>query len=246
MGYTPSKYKGTTARQRVGTATEAEARAAARKKNTVSQDAQNRTPAGRTDARRLGLGPTTSDGQAELPCMTPDAATISLNEPAMEQPPAPREPLTVESVLGVNNGKRRGPPDGEKEKAPARYDTFPLVSALSSADMAEAIELMGEDVEYQVTETMIKTERTRIKARLAEIGKKYTSVISNGGMRYAQTAVYLEIGKTKWTLDKLLLLENGVTTEQIHKSYKESKAYDEVRVVDLDKPRGKGKDIGEE
>ena len=239
MGYTPAKYKGTTTGQRL---TEAEIRAIARNKSAISQDAQNRTPGGRKDARRLGLGPTTPEDQAELPCMAPDAATISFNEPAMEQPPAPRKPLTVESVLGVNNGKRRGPPTGEKEKAPAKYDAFPLVSALSSADMAEAIELMGEDVEYQDAEATIKAQRTRIKARLAEIGKKYTLVFERGGMRYGQTAVYLEIGKTKWTLDKLLLIENGVTTAQINESYKESKAYDEVRVVDLSKPRGKGKE----
>lgn len=125
---------------------------------------------------------------------------------------------------------RRPPPPAPERKA----DELPIVSVLPRREMDRAIELMSEDVAIQEVEAMNKARRAEIKQELAALEQEHDLP----GMRHGQLAVYYGGEKTKWSLNRALLLENGVTPQQLEDSMKESKPYIDLRIVDLSKPRG--------
>jgi hypothetical protein len=119
-------------------------------------------------------------------------------------------------------------------KPQSKADSLPLVSSLpTQALMFEAVRLLGEDVEYQALEEETKQAREEIKKRLVEI------VRENGlpGLRHGRIAMYYTSGKTRRTFDAALAVEHGLPAEAVQLCYTVSKPWDEVRVVDLDKPK---------
>lgn len=116
---------------------------------------------------------------------------------------------------------------------PARYDEFPLVSVLSRRDMDSAVSLMQDDQLFaEQIETLVEA-RAEIKAGLAEIARRN----SLSGFRHGQLVTYYNGRKRKKTLSKRLLVENLVSIAIIDASYQLSKEYEEVKVVDLSKPK---------
>lgn len=122
-----------------------------------------------------------------------------------------------------------GPPEPKKPK----YEDLPLVSVLPRKAMDEAIALMHEDVAIAEQVAAFNKRRGEIKGELALLASKYEKV--SGGMRHGRVVVYNNGWKSRWTLDKKLLIENLVTPEQIKASMKEGKKSLDLRVVDLDK-----------
>jgi len=139
---------------------------------------------------------------------------------------APNSPSALQEVP-----KRRPPAPAPERKA----DELPLVSVMPRREMDLAISLMSEDVAIQEVEAANKQRRQEIKTELAALAKAHDMP----GMRHGQLAVYYGGQKTKWSLNRALLLENGVTPQQLEDSMKESKPYIDLRIVDLSKPRGK-------
>jgi hypothetical protein len=132
--------------------------------------------------------------------------------------------------------------DGHGYGSRPKYDSFPIVSEFEQADMDLAIELMTEDVLYKEQEDAVVAARRDIKKELAAISQKYDVA----GMRHGQLVTYYGGMKTKKTLSKTKLVENGVDLDVIEASYSESAPYPDVRVVNLSKPRVDGKKATEE
>lgn len=125
----------------------------------------------------------------------------------------------------------RARPAAEPDKP--KYEEMPLVSVFPRQDMRSAIELMSEDVEIQEQVQAFTARRAEIKAQLVDIAERNDVP----GMRHGQLVVYYNGSKTKSSLNRALLLENGVTPAQLEASMKESKPYIDLRVVDLSKPK---------
>ena len=166
-------------------------------------------------------------------------------------PPPPAKPKAITGGLGyrtsskpaakalaVPEAPKRRPPEPKPER---RADELPLISVLPRKEMDLALSLMVEDVAIQEVEAMNKARRAEIKTELAALAVAHDMP----GMRHGQLAVYYGGEKTKWSLNRGLLLENGVTPQQLEDSMKESKPYVDLRIVDLSKPRG-GKQAGGE
>jgi hypothetical protein len=98
--------------------------------------------------------------------------------------------------------------------------------------MNRARQLLEEEVELKEAEDMAAAQRKAGRAELLLLADKY----KQDGFRHGQVAMYVYRGKTRRTLDARLLLENGVTTEQLDASYTESKPWDEVQVKQLQRP----------
>jgi hypothetical protein len=118
------------------------------------------------------------------------------------------------------------------EKPTARADEFPLLSIMQKSDMNRARQLLEEEVELKEAEDLAATQRKAGRAELLLLADKY----KQDGFRHGTVAMYVYRGKTRRTLDARLLLENGVTTEQLDASYTESKPWDEVQVKQLQRP----------
>jgi hypothetical protein len=116
------------------------------------------------------------------------------------------------------------------DKAP-RYEDLPLVSVFDKKDMKHSIDLMYESIEIQQQEKALAARKAEIKDLLVAIAQRHKVE----GMRHGRIAVYYNGEKTRRTLDRGLLIENGVTPQQIEDSMKESKPFVDLRVVDLDK-----------
>jgi hypothetical protein len=112
-----------------------------------------------------------------------------------------------------------------------RADDMPIVSEFGRADMDKVIGLLQASVEYQEQERAIKESKDLIKQQLSEILARREVP----GCRWGSLVCYYNGAVTRKTLDKGLLLLNGVTAEQIEASYKESKPFVELRVKDLAK-----------
>lgn len=94
--------------------------------------------------------------------------------------------------------------------------------------------LMEADLSYQEEQKAIESSRSEIKRQLSRLLAENDAP---DGARWNSWCVYITRGKTRRTLDKTLLVLNGCPASVIEQSYKESKPYDDVRVVDLAKPR---------
>ena len=147
-----------------------------------------------------------------------------------------QEALTFESVLDLKAPPALKPkiePARTAYKPPTKADSFPLIADFAPPDQVEALRLMEEDVAYQEQEEAVKKARRDIKDGLARIAKAY----SVAGMRWGSLVVYYSGSKTKKTLDKTLLVENGCPADVIAASYRESAPWEDVRVVDTARPK---------
>jgi hypothetical protein len=133
-------------------------------------------------------------------------------------------------------------PEGPKPSKPAanvtaklRDSELPVISAMEYDDMDAAKGLIEEAVMYQ-EQLAAATEGMKFtKERLAALAQAYGM---KNGMRYGQTAIRVQLGQTRKTLDKGLLMLNGCPAEAIEASYKDSKPFDVVTVVDLSGKNG--------
>lgn len=115
-----------------------------------------------------------------------------------------------------------------------RDSDLPVISAMDYDDMDQAKMLIEEAVMYQ-EQIAAATEAMKFtKERLAALAVAYGM---KSGMRYGQTAIRVQLGQTRKSLDKGLLMLNGCPPEAIERSYKDSKPFDVVTVVDMSKPR---------
>lgn len=119
------------------------------------------------------------------------------------------------------------PPEPE-----TKGDTFPLISAMSPADFQLCKRLIEEMRDLKEQAAAVKEGQDEAKAQMLALHEKYGGW---PGFRYGTSAVYFAT-KTRKSLDKTLLLENGVTTDQINASYKESEPWQEVTVRELQRP----------
>jgi len=119
--------------------------------------------------------------------------------------------------------------------AKLRDSELPVISAMEYDDMDAAKGLIEEAVMYQ-EQLAAATEGMKFtKERLAALAQAYGM---KNGMRYGQTAIRVQLGQTRKTLDKGLLMLNGCPAEAIEASYKDSKPFDVVTVVDLSGKNG--------
>lgn len=154
------------------------------------------------------------------------AAEAAKKKPAAKKDEPPKEePLDTAAVEEVR-----------------KSDSFPLVSVMEQADMDEAKLYMDMEVDYQEQESAIVKARAEIKAKLKELGHKYNLP----GFRYGNLATYVTPlpGKRTFQTD-VLMLNHGLTTDDLDACYKTGKPGWKVEVRDLSKPRGK-KRSGEE
>jgi hypothetical protein len=96
---------------------------------------------------------------------------------------------------------------------------------------------MELDIELQGQAEEVAAARAEVKEELASIGLADQRVAAAGGMRWGTLACYCNGAATKRTLNKQLLVENGCPAEVVAASYKDSKPYLDLRVVDLSKPK---------
>jgi hypothetical protein len=118
-------------------------------------------------------------------------------------------------------------PDEDVESTEAPPSKLPLISVLDKGAMQTAKEMLAE---AQVLQERIGRDGERlaeIKASLCEIADAFELP----GMRYGAFGLEYHGWKTKRTLDKRLLLENGVDAETIKNSYTESKPFLSARFV---------------
>lgn len=144
-------------------------------------------------------------------------------------------PATVPPVA-KKGGKVAPPPPAATPITALKADSLPIVSTFNRADMDASIALMNEDVEIQEQVAAFTARRAEIKAELAAVAERHHV----DGFRHGQIAVYYGGQKTKWSLNRAMLIENGVTPQQLEDSMKESKPFVDLRVVDLAKPRKGG------
>lgn len=122
------------------------------------------------------------------------------------------------------------------------YESFPMPDQFRGPDK-RAAQLLIDYATYQESKAALEEQLREIKSALAAIADKYGAP----GIRHESLVMYYGGEKTRRTLSRTMLLENGVTPEQIEASYQDSKPYLDVRVVDLSKPKKGQKDgIGDE
>ncbi len=162
-------------------------------------------------------------------------------------------PLTLEGVLAIPAANFEPataphapapvmPPVMPRQAKPSKADTFPTLASLREEEQEQMRRLIDEDLAYQEQEEAVKTARKAIKEAIAGVFKIY----GIPGLQDGAVAVYYYGAKTKKTLNKFKLLENGVTVEQIMASYSESAPWEDVRVTDRAKPKKKREDGEEE
>ncbi len=158
-------------------------------------------------------------------------------------------PLTLEGVLAIPAASFEPAiaplapaPVMPRQAKPSKADTFPTLVSLPEEEQEQMRRLIDEDLAYQEQEEAVKTARRAIKEAIAQAFRTY----GIPGLQDGAVAVYYYGAKTKKTLNKLKLLENGVTVEQIMASYSESAPWEDVRVTDRAKPKKKREDGEEE
>lgn len=114
---------------------------------------------------------------------------------------------------------------------------LPVISAMEYDDMDTAKGLIEEAVMLKEQADAVKEARDLVNERLASLAQAYGM---KHGMRHGQTAIRMQFGQTRKSLDKGMLLLNGCPAEAIAKSYKDSKPFDVVTVVDMSKVMGNG------
>ncbi len=121
------------------------------------------------------------------------------------------------------------------QQADARYDSFPIISEFSRADMQRTRELMEESAMLSEQQSEIEAILKSNRAELAEIAKRNEVP---GGMRWGNFVVYVSVGQTRRSF-KVERAAEYMSLEDIERCYELSKPTDVVKVVDLGKPKGK-------
>jgi hypothetical protein len=152
-------------------------------------------------------------------------------------------PIKTPTSTPISKDKLKPPAKDIDTKAA----TFPSVSVLAKPLMQETIGLMEEDIEYQEQIKLINAERARVKERLVEICLSNKEMKSKGGVRFGTIAVYYGGDKSRKSLSKKLLIENGyVTPAQLEECYVDGKTYTDLKVKDLSKAGNSHSDEGED
>jgi hypothetical protein len=118
-------------------------------------------------------------------------------------------------------------PVEEEDEKPVTGESLPLVSVLDKGTMEAAKKLLTEAQE-------LKARMDKESERLGEIKEALVGICSAfelAGLRWGQIGLVYNGLSSKRTLDKGLLLENGVTADQIKASYKEGKPYVNARFI---------------
>ena len=110
-----------------------------------------------------------------------------------------------------------------------KRNSFPNVSEFEHRDMKRAILLIEQDADLAESIAEAEGLRKTGKEELAELARKYG--LEGSGMRWGPYTVYYGGEQTKRTLNLALLIENGVSVDQIEASYKEGQPYLDMRVA---------------
>lgn len=119
------------------------------------------------------------------------------------------------------------------------FKTLPDVTLIKKAKLRGRIMLLLADLEA------CEFEATRNKGRSDGIKLELETLQAESGLtglRYEKLCFIARTMPGRSTLDKMLLIENGVTPEIIKKSMKPGKEYVERRFKNLDKPDKEEKD----
>lgn len=108
-----------------------------------------------------------------------------------------------------------------KDEDAGKFASLPLISVLAKAEMAKARRLLAELEGLVAARKEMEEREEEIKASLEDL---QTSSGVEGFRDQGRCFMAAEYPGRK-TLDKSLLVENGVTVEQIENSMKEGKPY---------------------
>lgn len=139
-----------------------------------------------------------------------------------------KKTATTEHVVSLGTP----PPTPPTPAKPLRADELPLISVMDRADMDRAQALMQDDCDYQEQIASINETRAAGKEELIALANKYNLP----GMRTGNLVVYYGGKKTKRTLSKKLLAE-FVDIDTIERCHTVSKPHEDIRIVDLSKPK---------
>lgn len=109
-----------------------------------------------------------------------------------------------------------------EDKDAGKYASLPLISVLAKPDMTKARRLLQELEGLVAARKEMEEREDEIKELLAALQQDN----SLPGLRDQGRCFCVETLAGRKTLDKGLLVENGVTAEQIEASMKEGKPYD--------------------
>ena len=117
---------------------------------------------------------------------------------------------------------------GSKRRYHADSSKLPLVSRIDDAiTMEEAADLLREANELVDIKTTAVARLAAIQTRLIEIADAF----SLPGMRFGRIGFYYGGEKTRSSLDKRKLIENGVDPELIAACYSDSKPFPDARFI---------------
>ena len=109
-----------------------------------------------------------------------------------------------------------------EDKDAGKYASLPLISVLAKPDMTKARRLLQELEGLVAARKEMEEREDEIKELLAALQQDN----SLPGLRDQGRCFCVETLAGRKTLDKGLLVDNGVTAEQIEASMKEGKPYD--------------------
>lgn len=110
------------------------------------------------------------------------------------------------------------------------------IETLMSINTAEEIEWISDRTITHVNKILEDLKQayvdyTRTKLVFEQLKKEYADLMGDSSCRNEEMAVIATPTSGKKTLDKVLLIENGVTIDQIEASYKTGKGYTSYSVV---------------
>jgi hypothetical protein len=153
-------------------------------------------------------------------------------KPAMkrDEPKPPKKP--VQSARPVPPGDEEEEEGGpRKRRYLAENSHLPLISVIDDQPTMDLTKELLEEA-HELTERQDETaERlVEIKQQLSGIARDW----SLPGMRFGKFGLQYSGERTRSSLNKGMLIENGVDPEVIKASYKESKPYVDARFIEFD------------
>jgi len=120
------------------------------------------------------------------------------------------------------------------EKSSIKYDELPDPREILSPD--KALYVIGLFEEAEILAALIQQNQTRLEELKVALGELQREVRQKG-IRYRDWVFYERQAEGKKTLNRALLLENGVKAAMIAKSVKVGKAFVERRLVNTRKEK---------
>lgn len=121
------------------------------------------------------------------------------------------------------------PPAPVEVKPAGKVYNLPVASVIpNQADMDEVVSLLEQGVEFTNLGKLNDDNLAEVKMRLRELTSKYKL---DDGVRHGKYAVMISYS-TRSTLDRVKLVENGVTVAQIEASMKPS-AVTSIKCVEV-------------